>query len=291
MRIADSMSYRNLLDSLARLNERLETASHQVSTGKKINRPQDAPADSSELIHLRAELSQIDQYRTNRDNTGFFMQVSESALNSVHNLITSIYSRGSAAGSSFNDPNVRATLAREIRALRDEILSLANTEVRGRYIFAGSLIDSTAFTIAGDTVTYQGDGDINTVRVSDGLQVEQNIPGSSVFTTVFDTVESLVTAIDSGDEADIMSALDQFESTLGNLGQVRTRLGVELSKLEAAEAHHQTQETHIHKRQVHIEDANLAEAITQLQQAQSALQATLTAGSLVRRYNLFDYLG
>jgi len=291
MRIADSTSYRNLLDSLNMLNERLETASQQVSTGKKINRPQDGPADSSELVQLRAQLSQIDQYRTNRDNTGFFLQVSESALNSVQNLVTSIYSRGSAAGSSFNDSDVRSALASEIRSLRDEILSLANTKVRGRHIFAGSLIDSAAFAIAGDSATYQGDADVNSINISDGLQVDQNVPGGTAFTQVFDTIESLLEAIDGGDEAAIMSALDQFESTLGALGQVRTRLGVELSKLEVSEAHHQSQEMSINKRQVHIEDANLAEAVTRLQQAQSALQATLTAGSIVKRYNLFDYLG
>jgi flagellar hook-associated protein 3 FlgL len=280
-----------LLDSLYMLNEQLEKASQQVSTGKKLTNLHDSPADSSEMVQLRNQLSQIDQYRTNRDSSSFYLQVTESALNSLHNLVTSIFTRGSEAGNNFNNEDVLATLATEIRSLRDEILSLANTQVRGRYIFAGSLVTSEAFEISGDTATYLGDDNVNTVDISNGLQVEQNVPGSTVFDPVFSTVETLLTAIDGGDQAAIVSALDQFESTLGTLGRARTRLGVELAKLENSETDHQIQEVNIQKRQGRIEDANLAEAISQLSRIRSALEATLTAGSLIRRTNLFDYMG
>jgi flagellin-like hook-associated protein FlgL len=40
-----------------------------------------------------------------------------------------------------------------------------------------------------------------------------------------------------------------------------------------------------------VEDADLAAAVTRLNQTQTALQAALGAGSQVRRLNLFDYLG
>jgi flagellin-like hook-associated protein FlgL len=75
------------------------------------------------------------------------------------------------------------------------------------------------------------------------------------------------------------------------LGQVRTRLGVDLGKLQDSEVALQMQETDINTRKAHVEDANLAEAITLLNQTQTALEATLKAGSLVRQLNLFDYLG
>jgi flagellar hook-associated protein 3 FlgL len=291
MRVADSTSYRNLVDNLNMLNERLEKASQEVSTGKRLTRPQDSPSESAEVVQLAVQLGQIDQYRTNIDNSGFFLHVTESVLNSLHDLLTTIFTRGSAAGSSFNDASVRQALATEIRSLRDEIFSLANTEVRGRYLFAGSRVTSAAFEINGDTVSYLGDERVNTIQIAAGLQVEQNIPGSAVFSTVFANIEQLLTAIESGDQAGIESALDQFSDTFSALGQVRTRLGVDLSKLQDSEVALQTQEADINTRRAHVEDANLAEAITRLNQTQTALQATLSAGSFVRQLNLFDYLG
>lgn len=291
MRISDMTSYRTLLDNLAMLNERAEQASEEVSSGRRLTHLHVAPADSAEMVRLNDQLSQLDQYQTNSDNSSYLLQTSESALNSVYDLVTSIYTRGSEAASGLIDANTRATLAAEIRSLRDQILSLANTEVRGRYIFAGSNVTAPAFTIAGDTAAYQGDAVINTITISDGLQVNQNIPGSAVFSPVFDTVATLLTAVDTGDQSAIKTALAQFAGTLGTVSQIRATQAVDLGKLQDSAVARQTQETNIKERQSHIGDADMAEAISRLSQTQTAMQAALTAGSLLRQRNLFDYIG
>ncbi|MBZ5495456.1 MAG: hypothetical protein LAP85_03565 [Acidobacteriia bacterium] len=291
MRISDSISYRSLLDNLNMLNERAEQANEEVSSGKRLNHLHIAPADSAEMVKLNDQLSQLDQYQTNADNSGFFLQVSESTLNSIYNLVTSIFTRGSAAANGPNDANTLATLAADIRSQRDQIFSLANTQVRGRYIFAGSSVTTPAFSITGDTVTYLGNADVNTIDISNGLKVNQNIPGAAVLAPVFNTVETLLTAIGSGNQTAIQSALAGFSGALATLGRVRTSLGVDLSKLQDAALARQTQETDIKTRQSHIGDANMAEAISRLSQTQTAMQAALTAGSLIHQKNLFDFLG
>jgi len=291
MRVADSAAYRNLLEQLNVLNDRLERASQEVSTGKRLTRPSDSPAESAEMVQLNAQLSQIDQYHANIDNSGFFLNVADSALNQLYDVLSTVYARGSAAGNSFNDEGVRQTLAAEIRALRDQMLSLANTEVRGRYLFAGSQVTSPAFDISGDTVTYLGDEVVNRIRVSDGVEVRQNLPGSTAFGGAFSAVEQLLGAIDSGDADSITAALGQFKPMFDQLGQVRTRLGVELGKLQESNLELQNVQTDIETRKAHVEDANLAEAITRLNQSQTALQAALQSGSLIHQLNLFDYLG
>jgi len=291
MRVADATGYRSLLDSLNMLNERLEQAAREVSSGKRLTRPQDSPSESAEVVRLAARMDQIDQYRSNVDNGGFFLRVTESALDMVHNLATTVFERGSAAANSFNDAGVLQTLAAEIRSLRDEMLSLANTQVRGRHIFAGSRVTSPAFAVAGDTVSYQGDGLVNTIRIADGLEVRQNITGDTAFGDLFARIEELLSAIGGGDPAAIRTALNSFGATFSALGQVRTRLGVDLGKLQDSELQLQVQRTDILTRKAHIEDADMAEAITRLNQARTALEATLKAGALVRQRNLFDYLG
>ena len=291
MRVSDSTNYRNLLDNLAMLNERAEQANEEVSSGKRLTHLHVSPADSAEMVRLNGQLAQLDQYQTNADSGSYLLQITETALNSVYDLVTSIYTRGSEAASGTTDANTLATLAADIRSQRDQIFSLANTRVSGRYIFAGSKVTAPAFTIAGDTATYGGDTNINTITISSGLQVNENIPGSSVLSPVFDTIEGLLTAIDGGDQTAIKAALAHFSDTLATVGRIRTRLGVDLGKLQDSTLARQTQETNIKDRQSRIGDANMVEAIAQLNQTQTAMQATLTAGSLLRQRNLFDYLG
>jgi flagellar hook-associated protein 3 FlgL len=144
--------------------------------------------------------------------------------------------------------------------------------------------------MAGGTATYQGDNIVNTIQISDGLQAEENIPGSTVFSPVFASVESLLAAIQSGDQSAIKSSLGQFSSTLATVNQVRARLGVNLGKLQDAQTALQTQETNIKTRQSHIGDVDMAAAIYQLSQTQTALQAAEKVGSLVNLHNVFDYL-
>ena len=291
MRVADSTAYRSLLDNLNSLNLQLQKATQEVSTGRRLNRPQDSPSDSAEVLQLNTQAGQIDQYRTNADSAGYFLHMTETSLDSVYNLFTSVFTRGSEAGNNFKDAGVRETLATEIRALRDEILSLANTEARGRYLFSGSQVSSPAFELSGDTAAYLGDERVNTIQIADGLQVGQNIPGSAAFSAVFSDIEQLLGAIESGDSGAIETALDGFSGTFAELQKVRTRLGVDLGKLVDSEVSLQVRETDIATRKAHIQDADLAEAITRLNRTRTALEAALSAGSLVGQRNLFDYLG
>jgi len=291
MRTTESIGYRNLLLNISLLNDKMEQASEQVSSGKKLSHLHDGPAESAEMLQLKNQVSELDQYQTNADNGGFFLVVADSTLSSLNDLVTAVFTRGSAAANNYTDAAARSTLASEIRALREQILSLANTEVRGRYIFAGSRVTSPAFTLSGETATYQGDEEVNTIKIGAGLQVKQNIPGSGVFSPVFAAVQSLLNAIENADSAAIESALSQFSSTLSTVSQARARLGVDLARLQDSELSRMNQQINIQSRQSRIGDADMAEAITRVNQVQTALKATLTVGSLTGQRNLFDYLG
>lgn len=290
MRISDAASYQRLLDNLNMLNSRLETATEQVSSSRRLNHLHDGPSAAAEMVQLNGQLAQIDQFQTNADQSNYLLQFSDSVLTSVYDLVTAIFTRGSEAASSLADEQSRAILAVEIRSQRDQILSLANTDVQGRFLFAGSQSASPAFSLSGDTAQYHGDNVINTVDINNGLSVNGNIPGSTAFQRVFETVEQLLAAIDAGDETAIRSSLSGFAGALSDVNKVRAALGVDLAKIENSSLARQMQQTSITARQANLSNADMAQAVTDLTQAQTALQASLTAGSMIHRYNLFDFL-
>ncbi len=291
MRITEAITSRNILEDIALLNERLELASEQASSGTKLLSLHDSPAGSAEMVRLTQQLTQIDQYQANAETGSFFLNVTDSTLNSLFNLVTSVFTSGSAAANSINDPGTLATLASEIRSQRDQMLSLANTQAMGRYIFAGAKVTAPAYTIAGDTLTYQGDTEVNKIDIGTGLQVQENVAGSSVFDPVFASVTALLTAVEGGDPNAIQSALGQFSSALTTLNQVRARVGVDLKKLQDAETARQDWQSQIKARQSTIGDADVAAAITEMSRTQTALEAAMNIGALLGHKNLMDYLG
>ncbi len=291
MRITLLQSDRTFLTNLGSLNEKIQVANQQVSSGKKLLSLKDSPSGSAELVGLKGELADIDQYRANADVGNLYAGVADSALSSVYTMVTSIFTKGSEATSNLVDATGRASLASEIRSLRDQILSLANSETNGRYIFAGSKSNAPAFSITGDTVTYQGDQVVNSINIGAGQEVMQGLAGDAVFSPVFTTINQLLTAVDSGDDAGMQTTLAQFSTALSGLNQFRGEVGIAQNSLQSAKNELDNREISIKSRQSSIQDADMAQAVTQLQQNQTALQAALTARSATQQKSLFDFLG
>ena len=292
MWITQSGAYRNFISNLETLNETLNRISQQVSSGKKLNELHDSPAGSAELLSLTDLASEIDQFRSSAGTVLYYLQTADSVLNEVHNLITSVYAKGSQAANGTVGEDARAALATEIRSLRDQILSLANTQTKGRYIFAGSMVASAPFEITGDSVSYQGNADINSIFVDQGTQVQPGVSGSEAFNSAFAAIESLLSAVDANDVSAIQASLGQFAAALSGLGQARGKIGANLNLLQSVQTRLDVRETSLKEHRSRIEDADMASAVIQLNQAQTALQAALSAaGSILPQRNLFDILG
>jgi len=292
MRVTQSMAYRNFLNDLDSLNQSSNKTLREVSSGKKINSIRDSPSGSAQLVALRDLESKIDQYTSNIGDGSYFLKVTDSALNEVHNLLTSIYAKGSHAGTETINPEERATLAGEIRTLRDQILMLANSQARGRHIFAGSQVTDVPFTITGDAASYQGDNVVNQVFVDEGMEVAQGVSGSEVFDPIFSAIEELLAGTDTNNLTDIQSALARFSSTLSGLGQIRGKVGANIGLLENVQSNLDLRTISVKEQKSRIEDADMTEAVVRLKQIETSLNAALSSGgTLLGQRNLFDIIG
>jgi flagellar hook-associated protein 3 FlgL len=123
------------------------------------------------------------------------------------------------------------------------------------------------------------------------VTVPQGFAGDSVFSPIFATINQLLTAVDSGNVAGMQAALSQFSTTLGGLNTFRVQLGVSQNTLSDMKNEQDAAKTSIISRQSSLQDADMAQTVTQLSQIQTALQAALTARSITQQKSLFDYLG
>ena len=292
MRVTQLEMCRSLLSEMGNLNQDLSKYSSQVSSGKLLNSLKDSPSGSAELVSLAKLGSDVDQYLSNTNTGNLYLNVADSALNEVNNLVTTIYSKAGQAVSETISDDVRATLASDVRSLRDQIVTMANSEVNGRYIFAGTKVTSSPFLLQGDTVSYQGDGTVNTLTVDAGTDVQMNYSGDAVFSPIFSTINTLLTALDGNDISAIQTAMSQFAPTLSALSTVRAQIGSNMNVLENVQTRLGAQQTSLKTQTSQIEDADMAQAAVQLKQTQTALDAAMSAtSSVLTQKNLFDILG
>lgn len=292
MRVTQAEMYRNFTSDIADINKGLNEVNAQISSGRKLNDLADSPAGSADLVSITDAALKVDMYRSNIDTSSYYLKSAESALNEVNNLVSSIYALGNQAATETLTSEVRATLASELHELREQMISLSNSQVDGRYLFAGSAVDSIPFVLAGDSVVYQGNGIVNEVPVSDGVQVRQGVPGTAAFEAVFSAIDALTFSLDADDIEGAKSSLEQFSGALAELGQARGQIGANLSLLESLSGVLDSQEALFTERKSRIEDADMVNATVRLSQLKTALDGALSAGgAILQQSNLFDILG
>ena len=113
----------------------------RMASQKKINRPSDDPVGATRVLDFRGVRDAIAQYGRNIENADAWLQLSETKLENISDLI------GQAREAGINDQSAqtRQVLAQNVGSLLEEILSLANSKFGDRWLFAGSRTDRAPF--------------------------------------------------------------------------------------------------------------------------------------------------
>jgi flagellar hook-associated protein 3 FlgL len=310
MRPVESNWYRDFMFNLNNTKGRYDTALSQTTSGKKLAHLSDNPSDMSYVLSLRSKIDQIDQFNKNIESGTGFLKTAESALNSTQNVMYSIVSLAEQGASETTDPEARRILANRIDNMRDEIMNYANTEVMGKFVFAGSATDTQPYTKAADTVvggitipgviTYNGNNEEIDIQADFSVTVPTNIPGSQVFGAngaaqppydVFQRLSNLVVALRQDNTTAIGSEISNMKELINQLGNSMGSYGNTSAQLTEIKGMLKTFTTSLKAKMSSLEDANMAEAISNLTREQTALQVTLQSGAKIQQFTLMNYIG
>jgi len=291
MRITNDSNYRNLLDDIQRIAERMQAAQSQITSGKKLNRASDNPSGASDVLRIDTERAANAQYVDNAATAQSRLQIADSTLDGVQQVVDRIHSLGLLADSG---TNFITSSPEEINSLRDQLLAYANTTYDGQFIFAGSNTDSPAYVKASDgTITYAGDSQVMKLQIGNVTTLQTQIPGDQLFTAgvdIFQTVADLSSAVASGDRSAIRTQVANLEQFLQIVSSGRTRLGGLMNEASATQNELKqsdlAQVAHLSR----LQDADLAQAISEFSQSQTALQAATAVGARVSSTSILDYL-
>ncbi len=248
MRITNSMISNNYLYNLNGNLNRLSKYLEQESTGKAINSISDDPVKTTQSLSARNKLSGISRYQENVSTADSWLTEVDESVSELNDVIQNAYEKAVRASTdTLNDEDLKA-IAEEIAALRDEVLSTANTTFGESFLFAGY---NTTGTSSGDlpyTVDSGGDLYYNGINMSNESSVDNVLKASgtsalalAVLTSADTTAQSTPTSnyneiieavsavVDSADEiaasaetaieaaADIAASADIDASTAADL--------------------------------------------------------------------------
>ncbi len=154
---------------------------NQVSTGRRITLPsEDAPA-AQRAITLQRLIERKSQLASNVDAGQSYLAATDSALEGVATSLASI--RGVALGvSGTTATNAdRAEAITEVDQTIDQLLKVANTRFRGRYLFAGSQTNVEPYTRVGNAIKYAGNEKVIENFSDLDVLFATNAPGADVF--------------------------------------------------------------------------------------------------------------
>lgn len=275
-----------------------DTAIQQLSTGRRVNLPSDDPAAEAAMIGENSQSTAVDQYTANSDSLTDVLNTANSTLNSVTTLLQKAVSLGvEGANGTMNQTDLNS-IASEVSGIQNQVLGLANTSYAGQYLFSGTVTGTAPYAAdASDPsqIDYLGNTEQNQVQIGTGLSVASNLPGSSIFSqtgaNVFTALQSLITALQSGDSSSIATAGNSVSSALDAVNTAQVFYGNTVNELTTNETYLAQEKVNISAYENTLVSADTATAATDVTQAETVLNATIAAAAQVNQQaNLLDYI-
>jgi flagellar hook-associated protein 3 FlgL len=282
---------------ISRTAEQLADAQHQVSSGRRIRRPSDDPSGSSAAVSDHASLGALEAYTKTADSATARLTVADSTLSDIINKIMAAQSAAISAQGSVTPQSQRDAAAASLQAISTSLFGDFNAQFHGAYLFSGSKATTAPYTLgAGGVVSsYQGNGTVVSVDIDRAHTAQISFDGSSIVqgsdpTDIFTVLSTLVTDAKAGNNAGIGQGLAALGRALDRATLAQTQVGTALHALDDTRTMLTTAQLNVGAQLSKTEDANMASAITQMSQAETAYRAALGAFSKIGSVSLMDYL-
>ena len=138
MRVTQSMLASNSLKNLSKSYESMGKYQDQLATGKKISRPSDDPVVAIKGMFYRTNLTEVEQYKRNLSEAYTWVENSEAGIEQATQVVQRLRELTVQAQNGSNSPEDLKAISVEVAQLKEDLYSVANTQVAGRYIFNGT---------------------------------------------------------------------------------------------------------------------------------------------------------
>jgi len=187
MRISDAMISKNYLNSINETKKKINTLNQQLSTQKKIQNPSDSPQGIAKLLALNKKINDSETYISNVQESRTFLQETVNGMESIQGQISEAITMLTEVKDASKSETLQ-TYADKIDSVLDTVLSAANIEFGGKFIFGGTDFSSNPYGLdgSGNSVSslINDASGIQKVKISSTTEQKINITGTELFGTI-----------------------------------------------------------------------------------------------------------
>lgn len=209
------------------LSGEIARAQVQATTGLAFSRPSDDPSRVARVHHLSSRAADQETWSQNSGRAASWQSMADAALEQATNTVIRAYELATQMASEVYTTSDRALASTEANGLYEQLLSVVNTEMGGRYLFAGAATDTEPYDAAG---TYLGSAAEATTLVGQDIEVTVGFVGTDFFQAGVDVlavVRDLASALAIDDVAAVTVAVGDLSDAVDQLANARTRVGTE----------------------------------------------------------------
>jgi flagellar hook-associated protein 3 FlgL len=302
--------YQNALTGTQQLTAQLSALQAQASTGQKFANVSDDPAAALTVLSNTDQNQRLTSHLSNIQTATTALNASVSALQKVNDIFSQAKSLAIQASNSTNDATSFAALANQVSGLISNLISVANTQNNGTYLFGGASAHTQPFVVTAQdaegnpqTVSYQASSNGSSAIVDDNRQAELYYPGNAVFQSPgggADAFQALINLRDDLNNVNNLSASDQIKtisSQIANLDDANTQVlksvgqqSATLQSLTSLQSHLQDLQLSTKQTIANVGGADMTDVVVKLQQFEQQLQMSLVAFSQISSISLLNYL-
>lgn len=290
MRVGDQSFYLRLLTGLENARGSTSRGLDRMSDGKRVRTASDDPAAAHLALQARGRVVALSGFDRSAQAARTDLSAIDSALGEAVSVLSSARAEAMAGASGTGQPG-NAARADKLDALRTQLLSLANTNQNGRFLFSGTATRTLPFAQDG---SYHGDDAEAQAPLDTNEQVASTMSGRDAFQAggdLFAHLADAAQAVRDGRTADVAALVVTLGDDINRLTGVRGEIGARMEKIDAIASRHTDEATRLLQRIGELEDADLTQVAVELQSASTTRSALSAAAGRILGLSLFNYLG
>ncbi|MGZ9267495.1 MAG: flagellin N-terminal helical domain-containing protein, partial [Sulfuricurvum sp.] len=178
MRVTSTSYFNNIYGENNKINQQLFDVNKQIASGQKIQYSHENPNIFIDTLRLDDELTTLTQTRESAQNA---LKMSTQTDTTIGDMVKTLESMKvklvNAANGTQSDASMQA-IAKELRGLKNNLVSLSNTSIGGQFLFSGT---ATAQKPIDGSGIYQGNGKDLEAFLGSQLKQKYNISGAQMF--------------------------------------------------------------------------------------------------------------
>lgn len=298
-RVTQTILNQNFLFNLQRSNKAMEKYQEQASSGKKINRPSDNPITAVHGMFYRSSLNEVEQFKRNAEDGHSWMNSTDEALNEVNSVLQRVRELTIQGLNETNDSSALYAIGEEINQLKEHLGEIANTQIGGKYIFAGTDVKTPPYrtdpAVPGSPKEFRcTNEEMLELQVGQTNYVQINTNGTNVFNNdgsggIFKVLSDIASDFKSSNKS-TTDHLGKLDNQMDNLLKERSELGARVNRMELSMSRIDGMEISTTSLLSKEEDVDIAKVIIDLKAQENVQRAALSVGARIIQTSLVDFL-